>query len=53
MSDIAIGVHGLRKHFGEVEALTGADFEVQEAEDGSQRSRQDHHRAGVVHDPEP
>jgi ABC-2 type transport system ATP-binding protein len=28
MSDIAIGVHGLRKHFGEVEALTGADFEV-------------------------
>jgi ABC-2 type transport system ATP-binding protein len=30
MSDIAIGVHGLRKHFGEVEALTGADFEVQE-----------------------
>ena len=29
MSDIAIGVHGLRKHFGEVEALTGADFEVQ------------------------
>ena len=30
MSDIAIGVHGLRKRFGEVEALTGADFEVQE-----------------------
>jgi ABC-2 type transport system ATP-binding protein len=30
MSDIAIGVHGLRKHFGEVEALTGADFEVPE-----------------------
>jgi daunorubicin resistance ABC transporter ATP-binding subunit len=28
MSDIAIGVHGLRKHFGEVEALAGADFEV-------------------------
>jgi ABC-2 type transport system ATP-binding protein len=28
MSDIAIGVHGLRKHFGEVEALTGAEFEV-------------------------
>ena len=30
MSDIAIGVHGLRKHFGEVEALAGADFEVPE-----------------------
>ena len=28
MSDIAIGVHGLRKHFGEVEALAGADFDV-------------------------
>ena len=28
MSDIAIGVHGLRKHFDEVEALAGADFEV-------------------------
>ena len=30
MSDIAIGVHGLRKRFGEVEALAGADFEVPE-----------------------
>jgi ABC-2 type transport system ATP-binding protein len=28
MSDIAIGVHGLRKRFGDVEALAGADFEV-------------------------
>ena len=28
MTDIAIGVHGLRKHFGEIEALAGADFEV-------------------------
>ena len=28
MSDIAIGVHGVRKRFGEVEALAGVDFEV-------------------------
>ena len=28
MSDIAIGVQGVRKRFGEVEALAGVDFEV-------------------------
>ena len=28
MTDIAIGVNGVRKHFGEVEALAGVDFEV-------------------------
>jgi daunorubicin resistance ABC transporter ATP-binding subunit len=28
MSDVAIGVHGVRKRFGEVEALAGVDFEV-------------------------
>jgi ABC-2 type transport system ATP-binding protein len=28
MSDMAIGVHGVRKRFGEVEALAGVDFEV-------------------------
>src|SRR5215210_5779149 len=28
MSDMAIGVHGVRKRFGEVEALSGVDFEV-------------------------
>jgi ABC-2 type transport system ATP-binding protein len=30
MSDIAIGVRGVRKRFGEVEALAGVDFEVPE-----------------------
>jgi ABC-2 type transport system ATP-binding protein len=30
MSEIAIGVHGVRKRFGEVEALAGVDFEVPE-----------------------
>jgi ABC-2 type transport system ATP-binding protein len=30
MSDIAIGVWGVRKRFGEVEALAGVDFEVPE-----------------------
>ena len=28
MTDVAIGVHGLRKRFGDVEALAGVDFEV-------------------------